>query len=119
MENSEQSMDKQSAGTATQSQFGNGPATADQLSEAMKAASDQARDLGEQALERTGEVAKAVGETVKEYPITTLAAIAGLAFAVGALWKMGHSRPQSRMERLLAQLPELPRRQSLWSGGWR
>ena len=47
---------------------------------------------------------------------TTLAIAAGLAFAVGALWKLGQQRqPQSRLDAWRAQLPELPSRQSLES----
>jgi hypothetical protein len=35
-----------------------------------------------------------------------------LAFAAGAIWKLGRQQP-SRMENLLAQLPELPSRRSI------
>src|SRR5215470_9072104 len=57
---------------------------------------------------------EAAQQHVKEHPIATIAIVAGLAFAVGALWKIGHSRPPSRTEQLLARLSnlssELPRR---------
>lgn len=50
----------------------------------------------------------AAGQQVKEHPIATVVVVAGLAFAIGALWKLGHSRPASRTEELLARLSQLP-----------
>jgi hypothetical protein len=55
----------------------------------------------------TEHTAETVMTTVKEYPMTTLAVAAGLAFAVGALWKAGRPR-QTRLEALQARLPDLP-----------
>jgi hypothetical protein len=73
---------------------------------------DQIGEMGE----RAGTVASELGTAIKERPYTTLAIAAGLAFAVGALWKLGKQRqPRSRLEALRAQLPELPSRQSLES----
>ena len=66
--------------------------------------------------ERAGTMASELGAAIKERPYTTLAIAAGLAFAVGALWKLGQQRqPQSRLDAWRAQLPELPSRQSLES----
>ena len=66
--------------------------------------------------ERAGTMAGELGTAIKERPYTTLAIAAGLAFAVGALWKLGQQRqPQSRLDAWRAQLPELPSRQSLES----
>jgi len=49
-----------------------------------------------------------------------LAIAAGLAFAVGALWKLGQQRQsQSRLDSWLAHLPELPSRQTLLPRRWR
>ena len=72
---------------------------------------DQVSEMGE----RAGTMAGELGTAIKERPYTTLAIAAGLAFAVGALWKLGQQRPQSRLEALRAQVPELPSRQSLES----
>ena len=72
-------------------------------------------DFGEAAVERGTEAAALARDTVKEHPIATLAVIAGLAFAVGALWKIGHARQRSPVNSL---------RGGLWSfrlscRGWR
>jgi len=71
-------------------------------------------DLGERVWERAATAGEAARESAREHPIATVAVIAGLAFAIGALWKIGHPRQQSRFEALrsrLADLPsELPRR---------
>jgi len=71
-------------------------------------------EFGETALERGTQAAAVARDTVKEHPIATLAVIAGLAFAVGALWKIGQSRQRSPVDSLLDRLSnlqaELPRR---------
>jgi hypothetical protein len=73
-----------------------------------------------QVTERAEAVATEIGAAIKERPYTTLAVAVGLAFAVGALWKLGHQRqPQSRLDAWLAQLPELPSRESLLPRRWR
>jgi len=73
-------------------------------------------DLRDQAGAMAGELRAAV----EEHPYTTLAIAAGLAFVVGALWKLGQSRqPQSRLDAWLAQLPELPNRNHLLPRRWR
>jgi hypothetical protein len=51
--------------------------------------------------------AAAARDTVQEHPIATLAIVAGLAFAVGALWKVGQSRQQTPVDALLSRLGEL------------
>jgi hypothetical protein len=35
---------------------------------------------------------------------------------VGALWKLGHRRPPTRLEALRAQLPDLRNRMPDWNG---
>jgi ElaB/YqjD/DUF883 family membrane-anchored ribosome-binding protein len=79
-----------------------------------KPMSETATDLGTRAWEQTTAVAVAARDTVREHPVATAAVIAGLAFAVGALWKIGQGRQQTRAESLLARLSdlqgELPRR---------
>jgi hypothetical protein len=67
--------------------------------------------------ERAGEVASDLAETVKEHPYATRAVAAGLAFVIGALWKMRATPRQSQLEALMARLPELPsagRLRSYW-----
>jgi hypothetical protein len=80
---------------------------------------DQASEIAGEVGERVRTVAGDIGAAVKERPYTTLAIAAGLAFAVGALWKLGHQRQQSRLDSWLAQLPELPSRESLLPRRWR
>jgi hypothetical protein len=72
-----------------------------------KAFSEKAMELGEQALDRAAEAATTARDTVKEHPIATLAIVAGLAFAVGALWKIGRSYQQPPANPLLARLGDL------------
>lgn len=73
-------------------------------------------DFGEAAVERGTEAAALARDTVKEHPIATLAVIAGLAFAVGALWKIGHARQRSPVDSLRGRLSEL---QAQLPRGWR
>jgi hypothetical protein len=74
---------------------------------------DQVTDTARDISERAGSIAQEFASAVRERPYTTLAIAAGLAFAVGAIWKLGQRHPPSRMERLYAHLPELPDRDSL------
>ena len=53
---------------------------------------------------------------IKNRPYATLAIAAGLAFALGALWKLGHRRPQTRLQALRAQLPDVRERMPDWNG---
>src|SRR5262249_53958871 len=76
---------------------------------------DRARDLSGQAGSLAGELAAAV----KERPYATLAVAAGLAFALGAVWKLKHQQPQSRLDALRAQLPEMPALEGWLPRRWR
>lgn len=49
-----------------------------------------------------------VSAVVKEHPLATIAIAAGLAFAVGALRKIGGPSPKSHLATLRSQLPDLP-----------
>jgi len=82
---------------------------AETAAEAGKRATETAWEYGEEALERTADAAKAGRDTILEHPIATLAVVAGLAFAIGALWKMGTSQRQSAYDGLLARLSDLQR----------
>ena len=79
-----------------------------------KSGMDQAAEMGQQALDQAAEAATVVRDTVKEHPITTLAVVGGLAFAIGALWKLQRSSKTSRvatlMERLSGLQQQLPKR---------
>src|SRR5215475_8730256 len=72
---------------------------------------DQVREFGARAETVTEELAAAI----KNRPYATLAIAAALAFAVGALWKLGHRRPQTRLEALRAQLPNVRSRMPSWN----
>jgi hypothetical protein len=87
----------------------------DQVGDAAAMASDQARELAHKA----GTLASELGTAVKERPYTTLAIAAGLAFAVGALWKLSHSRQPSTLEAWMARMPEMPKRDALIPRRWR
>jgi ElaB/YqjD/DUF883 family membrane-anchored ribosome-binding protein len=66
---------------------------------------------------RAGEVADDIASTVKEHPYAAFAIAAGLAFAIGALWKLRSPTRQSQVEALMARLPEMPtaeRIRSFW-----
>jgi hypothetical protein len=92
------------------SNYYSGTGTHEERSQAIvEQVSDTARDMSE----RAGSIVQELASSIRERPYTTLAIAAGLAFAVGAIWKLGQRQPPSRMERLLAQLPELPDRNSL------
>ena len=66
-----------------------------------------AMELGERAWERAATAGETVSQTARQHPIATVALIAGLAFAVGALWKTGRSRQPSRVDSVLARLASL------------
>ena len=74
---------------------------------ASQGLAEKAMDLGEQAVDRATEAGAAARDTVKEHPIATLAVVAGLAFAVGAIWKIRQSRQHTRVDSLLSRLGEL------------
>jgi hypothetical protein len=74
---------------------------------ATQSYAETATEFGETALERGTEAAAVARDTVKEHPIATLAVIGGLAFAVGALWKISQSRQRSSVDSLLGRLSDL------------
>ena len=65
---------------------------------------------------RAETVAEELVTAIKNQPYATLAIAAGLAFALGALWKLGHRRPQTRLQALRAQLPDVRERMPDWNG---
>lgn len=64
---------------------------------------DQLTEVGAKVQTLTEELAA----SLKKRPYITLAIAAGLAFAVGALWKLSHRRPPSSMQALRARLPDV------------
>ena len=48
---------------------------------------EQGREAGERLQEVAGDIKRAVGKSVKDQPMATLAAAAVLGFVLGALWK--------------------------------
>ena len=58
--------------------------------------------------ERAKDLGADVSSVVKKYPIATIAIAAGLAFAVGALWKIGRPAPRTHLAAWRSQLPDLP-----------
>jgi hypothetical protein len=101
---------------ATPGRSAEGTDPSDAFADAGRRASETVKESGEQALDRTGEAARTARDTVLEHPIATLAIVAGLAFAIGALWKIGSSRQQSGHRRLLDRLGDLT---SQAPRGWR
>jgi len=81
----------------------------------MEQVSEMAREAGSRAVSLTEDIADAI----RERPYTALAVAAGLAFTVGALWKLGQQRPHGSLESLLRNLPELPGRDSILPSRWR
>ena len=89
------------------------------LRESAQGIMDQATETARNMGDRAASLASDLGAAVRDRPYTTLAVAAGLAFAVGALWKLGHQRPQSRWDALITRLPELPTREDLLPRRWR
>jgi hypothetical protein len=75
----------------------------------MNQVGEAAREVGE----RAGGIAEELGAAVRDRPYRALAVAAGLAFAVGAVWKLGRRTEASTLDRLKTRLPELPDRRSL------
>jgi hypothetical protein len=87
---------------------------------------EDAIDHGSNLVSRAETIAEELGAAIKERPYTTLAIAAGLAFAVGALWKLGKQRPPTRFDALRGRvadvrgrIPELRSWDNLLSRRWR
>ena len=91
----------------------------DELKEGAARAGEYVSEQARVATEETGRLAGEIAAAARERPYTTIAIAAGLAFAVGALWKMRGSRQQSNLDTLLASLPDMPSRSSFLPRGWR
>jgi hypothetical protein len=88
--------------------------TMDQATEMGQQALDQATELGQQALDQASQAATIARDTVKENPMTTLVVVGGLAFAIGALWKMQRASRNGHVDALMDRLSglqqQLPKR---------
>jgi hypothetical protein len=89
--------------------------TRDQTESTMEQVGESAREAGRRAMSLTDDIADAI----RERPYTALAIAAGIAFAIGALWKLGQQRPHGSLDSLLRKLPELPGRDSILPSRWR
>jgi hypothetical protein len=81
----------------------------DQTESTMEQMGESAREAGHRAVSLTEDIADAI----RERPYTALAVAAGIAFAVGALWRLGPQRRYGTIDSLLRSLPEMPSRESI------
>jgi len=87
----------------------------DQVADTAKEYANKAREVGEDAIDLADEYLRPIGLSLKERPMTTLAVFGGIAFVAGAaFWMLRNSQRQSRMDDLLAQLPDLSRGSKSW-----
>lgn len=87
----------------------------DQVAETAKDYANKAREVGEDAIELADEYLRPIGLSLKERPMSTLAVFGGIAFVAGAaFWMLRNSQRQSRLDGLLAQLPDLSSRSRSW-----
>jgi hypothetical protein len=84
---------------------------------ASEPVTDQLSSMAGKAADEIGRVAGDLGNEIRQRPYTTLALAAGLAFAAGALWKLGRHRPRSRLEAWREKMPDLAAR-SGWLSRW-
>jgi hypothetical protein len=70
---------------------------------AQKSRMDQAAEMGQLAFNE----ATVARDAVKEHPVTTLAIVGGLAFAIGALWKLQRPSKASHVDTLMGRLSDL------------
>lgn len=85
--------------------------TATKLGESL---AETAADVGARASAMAGDVA----ESAKQHPYTTLFLAAGVAFTVGALWKVRSASRQSQLEQLMSYAQGLPSAK-FWRTTWR
>ena len=91
----------------------------DGLKESAARVGEYVTEQARVAADEAGRMASETVTTARENPYTPIAIAAGLAFAIGALWKMRSSRQQSNLDALIARLPDMPSRNNLWPRAWR
>ena len=67
---------------------------------------DRVAKNGNQTLIRLEGMVGDAASTLKEHPYAAVAVVAGLAFAVGALWKLRPRSQHTQLEHLMAHLPD-------------
>jgi len=107
------------AHTRTATKSGNAY-SGDEFQDSVEEAKIQVSEMAQRAGKEVRTAAEEVKDLVVRNPYTTLAVTAGLAFSIGALWKL-NSRPSSRFDRILRDLQniDLPSRADILSGKWR
>lgn len=91
----------------------------DELKEGAARVGEKVAEQAQVAADETGRLAGEIAAAARERPYATIAIAAGLAFALGALWKMRTARQHSNLDGLLARLPDLPSPNSILPRSWR
>ena len=87
----------------------------DPVGEAAGTISETAQNV----VRRTETLTSDLSQALRERPYTTLAIVVGVAFAVGALWRMSRvTRPYSSRRALVDQTPYPPNRDRLMGRSW-
>lgn len=87
--------------------FGGNGGLAHDISETAKAAVEDAKEVGAEAIEVVDEYLRPVGLSLKEKPMLTLGAVAGVAVAIGALWTLKRQQQRSQLGQLTNQFSGL------------
>lgn len=77
---------------------------AHELSETASAAVEGAKEAGAEAIDVVDEYLHPLGLSLKERPVLTLGAVAGVAVALGALWTLKRQQNPSKLGQLTNQL---------------
>jgi hypothetical protein len=70
---------------------------------------DLATGMGQQALGQMSDAATTARDIARQHPLATLAVAGGLAFAIGALWKLQRPSKTSHVDTLMERLSGLQR----------
>lgn len=65
---------------------------------------ESAQDMGSAALDQIEDFVRPVGLSIKNHPMTTLAVVAGVAMAFGALWTLRRNQQRSHLEHLTGRM---------------
>jgi len=75
----------------------------------QRSRTDQATGMGQQALGQVSDAAIIARDIARQHPLATLAVAGGLAFAIGALWKLQRPSKTSHVDTLMERLSGLQR----------
>lgn len=95
--------------------MGNGGNITGQVSETAQDMMEGAAEMGSEALDRADEWLRPVGLSLKERPVMTIAVLAGLGVAIGALWKSRSSSQQTDMMHNMSRMWDQFSRGNRWS----